>query len=126
MLPTFSAGVWTGNKIARGITPNRPCRVMCRLSAVRHRARSHGHIADGRRCPSRGRRTVSRWLTSGVPATQVARRAERGVRVLLKVYAHCIDGQANEANKRINDALRASESQPDPADEGDGEDEQAS
>jgi hypothetical protein len=27
------------------------------------------------------------------------------VAVLLKVYAHCIDGQANTVNKRIADAL---------------------
>jgi integrase len=69
---------------------------------------------------------VSLWLNSGVPATEVARRAGHGVAVLLKVYAHCIDGQANEANKRINDALGTHNSPSDPADEGDGEDEQAS
>jgi integrase len=48
---------------------------------------------------------VSLWLNSGVPATEVARRAGHGVAVLLKVYAHCIDGQADAANKRIADAL---------------------
>jgi integrase len=37
---------------------------------------------------------VSLWLNSGVPATEVARRAGHGVAVLLKIYAHCIDGQA--------------------------------
>jgi hypothetical protein len=31
-------------------------------------------------------------LNSGVPATEVARRAGHGVAVLLKIYAHCIDG----------------------------------
>ena len=36
---------------------------------------------------------VSLWLNSGVPATEVARRAGHGVAVLLKIYAHCIDGQ---------------------------------
>jgi hypothetical protein len=35
---------------------------------------------------------VSLWLNSGVPATEVARRAGHGVAVLLKIYAHCIDG----------------------------------
>ena len=72
---------------------------------------------------------VSLWLNSGVPATEVARRAGHGVAVLLKVYAHCIDGQANAANRRINEALGTQDPQPDPADEsdeGDGEDEQAS
>ena len=28
-----------------------------------------------------------------------------GVAVLLKIYAHCIDGQADAASKRITDAL---------------------
>jgi Phage integrase family len=48
---------------------------------------------------------VSLWLNSGVPATEVARRAGHSVAVLLKVYAHCIDGQTNTVNKRIADAL---------------------
>ena len=48
---------------------------------------------------------VSLWLNSGVPATEVARRAGHSVAVLLKVYAHCIDGQAHTVNKRIADAL---------------------
>jgi hypothetical protein len=33
---------------------------------------------------------VSLWLNSGVPATEVARRAGHAVAVLLKVYAHRI------------------------------------
>jgi hypothetical protein len=38
--------------------------------------------------------------------SKVARRAGRGVAVLLKIYAHCIDGQADAANhQRITDAL---------------------
>ncbi len=37
---------------------------------------------------------MSLWLNSGVPATEAARRAGHGVAVLLKIYAHCIDGQA--------------------------------
>jgi integrase len=48
---------------------------------------------------------VSLWLNSGVPTTEVARRAGHGVAVLLKIYAHCIDGQATAANQRITDAL---------------------
>jgi hypothetical protein len=49
-----------------------------------------------------------RWplgLNSGVPATEVARRAGHGVAVLLKIYAHCIDGQATAANQRIAETL---------------------
>lgn len=53
-----------------------------------------------------------------MPATEVAGRARHGVAVLLKVYAHCIDGQADAANKRINDALAAPETEEEPDDEG--------
>jgi hypothetical protein len=55
-----------------------------------------------------------------VPATEVARRAGHGVAVLLKIYAHCIDGQADAANQRITDALGTKDTQPEPADEEDG------
>jgi integrase len=48
---------------------------------------------------------VSLWLNAGVPATEIARRAGHNVAVLLRVYAHCIDGQADAANQRITDAL---------------------
>jgi hypothetical protein len=60
---------------------------------------------------------VSLWLNSGVPATEVGRRAGHGVAVLLKVYAHCIDGQADAANKRITDALDTQDAQPEPGEE---------
>jgi integrase len=69
---------------------------------------------------------VSLWLNSGVPATEVARRAGHGVAVLLKIYAHCIDGQADAANQRITDALGAKDAEPEPGDEEDGDSEQAS
>jgi integrase len=60
---------------------------------------------------------VSLWLNSGVPTTEVARRAGHGVAVLLKIYAHCIDGQADAANQRITDALGIRDAEPDPGDE---------
>ena len=64
---------------------------------------------------------VSLWLNSGVPATEVARRAGHGVAVLLKIYAHCIDGQADAANQRITDALGSTEPESGPGgEEGDG------
>jgi hypothetical protein len=66
------------------------------------------------------------WLNSGVPATEVARRAGHGVAVLLKIYAHCIDGQADAANQRIAEALGSQDAEDDPGDEGDGDTEQAS
>jgi hypothetical protein len=59
----------------------------------------------GRRLYDLGHAAVSLWLNSGVPATEVARRAGQDVAVLLKIYAHCIDGQADAANQRITDAL---------------------
>ncbi|MET8333001.1 hypothetical protein ABZV14_02700 [Streptosporangium canum] len=48
---------------------------------------------------------VSLWLNAGVHAPEVAERAGHGVDVLLKVYAKCIDGQHEAANKRILEAL---------------------
>ncbi len=69
---------------------------------------------------------VSLWLNSGVPATEVARRAGHGVAVLLKIYAHCIDGQATAANQRIAEALGTQDAEDDPGDESDGDMEQAS
>ena len=69
---------------------------------------------------------VSLWLNSGVPATEVARRGGHGVAVLLKIYAHCIDGQADAANQRITDALGSKDTRPEPGDEEDGEGEMAS
>ena len=69
---------------------------------------------------------VSLWLNSGVPATEVARRAGHGVAVLLKIYAHCIDGQADAANRRIANALSVQDHAPDPGDKEDGDSKQAS
>ncbi len=69
------------------------------------------------------RRTL--WLNSGVPATEVVRRAGHGVAVLLKIYAHCIDGQADAANQRITDALSTPEADHDPGKKGDDDSEPA-
>ncbi len=49
---------------------------------------------------------VSLWLNAGVPATQVAEWAGHSVAVLLRVYAKCIDGQAEAARRRIEAALK--------------------
>lgn len=48
---------------------------------------------------------VSLWLNAGVSAPEVADRAGHSVDVLLKVYAKCIDGGAEIANRRIEAAL---------------------
>ena len=69
---------------------------------------------------------VSPWLNSGVPATEVARRAGHGVAVLLKIYAHRIDGQATAANQRMAEALRTQDAEEDLGDEDDDNIEQAS
>jgi hypothetical protein len=53
-----------------------------------------------------------------VPATEVARRAGHGVAVLLKIYAHCIDGQASAANQRITQALTSPDTGHDEDDDG--------
>ncbi|GLK07159.1 hypothetical protein GCM10017600_05640 [Streptosporangium carneum] len=50
---------------------------------------------------------VSLWLNAGVAAPDVAERAGHGVDVLLRVYAKCIDGGVEVANRRIEDALAA-------------------
>ncbi|MFZ0190671.1 MAG: hypothetical protein WAL72_27445 [Streptosporangiaceae bacterium] len=61
-------------------------------------------------------------------ADSIRRGPRRDVAVLLKIYAHCIDGQADAANKRITDALGAQDAQieSEPGDEGDDDIEQAS
>ena len=61
-----------------------------------------------------------------MPATEVARRAGHGVAVLLKIYAHCIDGQADAANQRITDTLDTTDAEVGPGDEGDENSAQAS
>jgi integrase len=48
---------------------------------------------------------VSTWLAAGVDSTQVAAWAGHSVTVLLRVYAHVIDGQAVEAKARISQHL---------------------
>jgi integrase len=82
----------------------------------------------GRRPYNLRHAAVSLWLNSGVPATEVDRRAGHGVAVLLKIYAHCIDGQADAANQLIADALGTQDTrlESEPGDEGDDDIEQAS
>lgn len=48
---------------------------------------------------------VSLWLNSGVDPAEVAKRAGHSIAVLLKVYAKCMDGSTDAANKRITDAF---------------------
>ncbi|MFI6797003.1 hypothetical protein [Streptosporangium canum] len=50
---------------------------------------------------------VSLWLNAEVPTPEAARPAGHGADVLLRVYAQCIDGQAEGVNRRIDDALAA-------------------
>jgi hypothetical protein len=53
---------------------------------------------------------VSLWLNAEVAAPDVAERAGRSVDVLPKVYAKCIDGQRELANRRIEAALGSNSS----------------
>jgi hypothetical protein len=41
------------------------------------------------------------WLNSGVPATEVAPWAGHGVAILVRIYAHCINGQADAASASL-------------------------
>jgi hypothetical protein len=86
---------------------------------LKHRARHASPLA--RRPYDLRHAGVSLALNAGVSATEVARRAGHSVVVLLKIYAHCIDGQADAANKRITDALGGDDSPDDQ-----GQDDQAS
>ncbi len=58
---------------------------------------------------------VSLWLNAGVPATQVAEWAGHSVNVLLRVYAKVVDGQREDAMRRIQAAL--SQGEPGPGEE---------
>ena len=64
--------------------------------------------------------------TPGCPPPRSPSRAGHGVAILLKIYAHCIDGQADAANQRITDALGTKDTEPEPGDEEDGDSEKAS
>ncbi|MEV0570671.1 tyrosine-type recombinase/integrase [Dactylosporangium sp. NPDC050588] len=48
---------------------------------------------------------LSTWLNAGVPPTQVADWAGNSVKVLLEVYAKCLDGETATALNRISLAL---------------------
>jgi hypothetical protein len=50
-------------------------------------------------------RAVSLWLKGGVAVTEAADRAGHSVEVLLRVYAKCVDGGKEIANRRIAEAL---------------------
>ncbi|MEO3829907.1 tyrosine-type recombinase/integrase [Actinomadura sp. B10D3] len=50
---------------------------------------------------------LSLWLNGGVPAVNVAARAGHSVAMLQSTYAHCIDGDEEIMNRRIDAALGA-------------------
>ncbi|TKK86449.1 site-specific integrase [Herbidospora galbida] len=49
---------------------------------------------------------LSTWLNAGVDPATVAERAGNSVEVLLKRYAKCLDGQAEQINQRIEAVLK--------------------
>ncbi len=83
------------------------------VSKVWKEARSYGLSPDLAASPLAARpydlrhAAVSLWLNAGVHAPEAAERAGHGVDVMLRVYAKCIDGQRDVANRRILDALAA-------------------
>lgn len=48
---------------------------------------------------------LSGWLNAGVPPADVAARAGHSVKVLLTIYANCLDGQTATFNARIDELL---------------------
>lgn len=55
---------------------------------------------------------VSLWLNGGVSPTEIATRAGHSVEVLLRVYAKCVHGQEEVANRRIEEILGIQETPP--------------
>ncbi|MFJ7274696.1 tyrosine-type recombinase/integrase [Kitasatospora sp. NPDC098663] len=49
---------------------------------------------------------ISLWLASGVPVAECARRAGHSIAVLLRVYAKCIHGDEDHANRLITERLQ--------------------
>ncbi|WP_245606349.1 hypothetical protein [Streptomyces himastatinicus] len=52
---------------------------------------------------------VSLWLESGVPPTEVARRAGHSIAVLFRFYAKVIQRNQQRSNEQIQQALEAAE-----------------
>ncbi len=48
---------------------------------------------------------VSTWLNGGVPPADVAAWAGHSIEILLKIYAKCLDGGAEQLRKRVEAAL---------------------
>lgn len=82
-----------------------------KVARVHHAARNAAFTETQRASPLVRRpydlrhAAVSTWLAAGVPPTQAAAWAGHSVAVLLKVYAHAVDGQAEIARRRIESAL---------------------
>jgi integrase len=76
-------------------------------SRSRVRALTEAQVTStlGRRPYDLRHAAVSTWLKAGVPPTEVAARAGHSVAVLLRVYAKCLDGQGDVANRLIEAAL---------------------
>ena len=48
---------------------------------------------------------VSTWLNGGVPATDVAEWAGQSVEILNRIYAKCLDREAERLRRRVQAAL---------------------
>jgi hypothetical protein len=97
-------------------------RALCLVRSVWPVPEVSGLLGSPSRACTAGRsRTSSTGASSSGPAGPGPSAA-----VLLKIYAHCIDGQADAANQRITDALGTRDTQPRPGDEEDGDSKKAS
>lgn len=83
------------------------------LQIARSKTLTHDQLALGvaRRPYDLRHACVSTWLAAGVPPTQVAQWAGHSVAVLLRVYAHAVEGQEDESRRKIAAAL-ASQAAP--------------
>ena len=61
---------------------------------------------------------LSTWLNAGVPASQVAEWAGHSIAMLLNTYAKCIDGQEQEAKKKIESVFGSADADDSSADAG--------
>ncbi|WP_128382393.1 tyrosine-type recombinase/integrase [Streptomyces cavernae] len=66
------------------------------------------HSALGKRVYDLRHTCLTTWLNSGIPPAQVAEWAGNSVPVLLRTYAHCIQGQFDHYKKRLEETHRLS------------------
>lgn len=97
-------------KLFTGVRGGELASVVCRRAWIA--ARQSAFTAKQQKSPLARRiydlrhAALSTWINAGVAPTQVAEWAGHSLKVLLEIYAKCIDGQEEIAKRRIADALR--------------------